>query len=173
MSREAGSWPGASWRSSRSPFMTQTRPNRADVLKSTSTSWYMRHTGTPYTGSVYPPNAQRTEIRDASSGAPMRGVSAWPVSRPQTAYMSEFEPKIACTIPHPYNPITSFNMESVAHNLITGSAFAGNAGPRSEYKRQFAKMNTFHGTPGFRNDMGLRSEEMITVGLYTPIKRSV
>jgi len=134
----------------------------------------MRHTGTPYTGSVFPPPAARAEMREPISGAPMRGVMAWPVSRPMTAYMDEFEPKIATTIPHPYNPITSFNMESVAHNLITGSAFAGNAGPRSEYNRQFAKVNTFGGAPAFRkNDMGLRSEEMITVGLYTPIKRSV
>ena len=87
-STKAGVWPGATWRTqSRTPL---TSSRRSLAPSATSTSWYMRHTGNPYTGSVFPPANSRKEIREPVAGAIMRGVTAWPVTRPETAYMNEF-----------------------------------------------------------------------------------
>ncbi|KAL1503547.1 hypothetical protein AB1Y20_012026 [Prymnesium parvum] len=147
-------------------------PTHRSSLRSSSSCPSLRGRGTPYTGSVYPPSSHRVLTFDHASGVPLCGVHAWPLPRSQTAYVSEFESTIARSILHPYNPITSFNKESVSHNLITGSAFRGTACHRSEYNRQFTSFPRLSTSNVRKTDMGLRSEEMFSVGLYTPIQRA-
>ena len=103
---------------------------------------------------------------------------------------------MALRLAHPYNAITENNADSVAHNIISGSAFSAPGGHQSEYKRVYAtspmpsamssprvplapssKGKPFGGSSRFgqtsaSDNPGLRSEEMITVGQYTPVLRS-
>jgi len=113
----------------------------------------------------------------SSNGTPMRGVMSFPFDKQQTAYIEEFAPSIASQLVHPFNAITENNADSTSFNIITGSAYQGAAPLHSEYKRQFkygagsflapVKRRTFGS-----DNPGLRSEEMITVGQYTPVLRS-
>ena len=109
---------------------------------------------------------------------------------------------MALRLAHPYNAITENNADSVAHNIISGSAFSAPGGHQSEYKRVYAtspmpsamssprvplapssKGKPFGGSSfgggssrfgqtSASDNPGLRSEEMITVGQYTPVLRS-
>eukprot|EP00965_Chrysotila_dentata_P255866 6212362-Pleurochrysis_carterae.AAC.9 len=54
------------------------------------------------------------------SGPPMSGVTTYPYSRAQKLYEEDFEQVVASSLTHPYMSITSFNVGSAPHNLITG-----------------------------------------------------
>jgi hypothetical protein len=58
------------------------------------------------------------------SGAPMRGVTAYPFDKQQGMYIDQFAPIVASQLVHPYNALTENNADSIAHNIITGSACA-------------------------------------------------
>jgi len=116
----------------------------------------------------------------SQNGAPMRGVTSFPFEKQQNAYVEEFAPIVANQLVHPFNAITENNADSTAHSIITGSAYSVSAQHASEYKRAYqfgagaysaraASPRTFSKGPAFP---GLRSEEMITVGQYTPVLRS-
>jgi len=69
--------------------------------------------------------SEKTELQkaiDGDTGPPMLGVSTYPYSRPQTAYMEDFQMLVASTITHPYLSTTAFNKGSAPHNLLTGHA---------------------------------------------------
>lgn len=114
----------------------------------------------------------------APEGTPLRGVTAFPFDKQQTAYIDDFAPSIAYHLVHPFNAITENNADSTSFNIITGSAYQGTAPLHSEYKRQFAFGAGNFRAPAKRHmpfgadNPGLRSEEMITVGQYTPVLRS-
>jgi len=114
----------------------------------------------------------------SSDGTPLRGVTAFPFDKQQTAYIDDFAPSIAFHLVHPYNAITENNADSTSFNIITGSAYQGAAPLHSEYKRQFKYGAGSFLAPVKRHqpfgsdNPGLRSEEMITVGQYTPVLRS-
>ena len=127
-------------------------------------------------------NCPVTVMGYSRDGTPMRGVSAFPFEKQQNAYVEDFAPIVANQLVHPFNAITENNAASTAHNIITGSAYHAALDAASEYKREykhgagaFAQIDSKRGRPfGSFAPMnpGLRSEEMITVGQYTPVLRS-
>jgi len=127
------------------------------------------------------------------NGAVMRGVTSYPFDPSQSAYVEEFAPIVAASLVHPYNAITETNADSMPHNIITGSAFVPPTQHHSEYKREYAAgLGGFNisnaptprlkpwqsnadpslGLSARTKFPGLRSEEMITVGQYTPVLRT-
>lgn len=112
-------------------------------------------------------------------GAPMRGVTSYPFEKQQNAYVEQFAPIVANQLVHPYQAITENNADSIPHNIITGSAYSASALQMSEYKRAYPQMAMKRKPFGRTTTIsqadcfpGLRSEEMITVGQYTPVLRS-
>jgi len=97
----------------------------------------------------------------------MMGVTTYAFSRPQKSYLGDFEEVVAASLTHPYTSITSFNVGSVPHNLITGTAYPesmkkGNEASTSEYKRSYNKQSYIESFNTRSN--GLRSEEFAFVG---------
>ena len=86
------------------------------------------------------------EMIDGDRGPPMVGVTTYPYTRAQKQYLSDFRSLVATSIDHPYMATTGFNVASVPHHLLRGSAYdddrmarmAGFTGKwRSEYKLSY------------------------------------
>lgn len=98
------------------------------------------------------------------SGPPMSGVTTYPYSRAQKLYEEDFEQVVASSLTHPYMSITSFNVGSAPHNLITGTAFSERRS--TAFQTECARAYT----PKSYNDSfnlkanGLRLEEFMRVG---------
>jgi len=93
----------------------------------------------------------------------MIGVSTYPYSRTQSSYREDFEQLVASTITHPYISTTNMGQGSCPHNLLTGTNFAPTFDYwDSDYKRHFKELS--YKKAFNAKAMGLRSEEMLSVG---------
>jgi len=161
------------------------------ALSMSSSSTYLRSRGLQHGSPLSARSSQRErggaagnhlmtpalQRRIAPGGTPMQGVTSFPFNKQQSAYIEEFAPSVAMSLVHPFQAITENNADSTSFNIITGSAYQGGAPLSSEYKRQFKYGAGSFNAQGKRkpfgsDNPGLRSEEMITVGQYTPVLRS-
>jgi len=128
----------------------------------------------PQTASCLPnvrSSADRNPLQKAihgDTGPAMIGVTNFAFSPQQKMYIDDFEQVTAGSLTHPFCSITSFNVGSAPHNLLTGSAFAdtGTAKAldrlRSEYARSYLRKSYVQAFNQKAN--GLRSEEFAFVG---------
>jgi len=92
----------------------------------------------------------------------MTGVQNYAYSKSERSYLEDFEPVVAATIQHPYTAITSFNVGSAPHNLISGTAFAEKQQSVTTYKRSYTQPN--YAESFNAKAVGLRSEQVQFIG---------
>jgi len=117
--------------------------------------------------SAKPGKSEIQKIIDGVTGPPMTGVATYPFSANERHYKEDFRALVASQVTHPFMAITSFNVPSVPHHLLRGSAFDDGKLCKhkewsSEYKRAYPQKSA---TVAFKmRANGLRSEEMMFVG---------